>query len=403
MNIEFRYEAVNAQGTPVQGNIMAADEQDALLQLRSQSLTPIALNATAAPHANRSRRRQRITQNDKIMVIRELAVLLKAGIPLTGAVQSLAEAREGTTMGDSLARTARALNAGQPFVTALADANISFPMYVNQLSATGEMTGKLAPALADAAKQMEYDDKVNQELRNSLIYPVILVLAGVSAVLLIFFFVVPRFANLIKGSRATDIPEISLWVINSGLFFRAHWLWFLGAAIIAGLGFYVSVREEAGRTRWLSRLSKLPLIGDWLTEAETGRWATTLGTLLSNRVPILSALELSAQGLRFPDMRRNVQFVVRDVRGGATLADTVAKYGVVNATGVNLIRVGEKSGELPQMVATLGELHSESGRNRMKRFLLMLEPIAILSIGAVIGVIMVAIMLAITSLNSGRF
>lgn len=403
MNIEFRYEAVNAQGAPVQGNIMAADEQDALLQLRSQSLTPISLNATAAPHANRSRRRQRITQNDKIMVIRELAVLLKAGIPLTDAVQSLAEAREGTTMGDSLARTARALNAGQPFVTALADANISFPMYVNQLSATGEMTGKLAPALADAAKQMEYDDKVNQELRNSLIYPVILVLAGVSAVLLIFFFVVPRFANLIKGSRATDIPEISLWVINSGLFFRAHWLWFLGAAIIAGLGFYVSVREEAGRTRWLSRLSKLPLIGEWLTEAETGRWATTLGTLLSNRVPILSALELSAQGLRFPDMRRNVQFVVRDVRGGATLADTVAKYGVVNATGVNLIRVGEKSGELPQMVATLGELHSESGRNRMKRFLLMLEPIAILSIGAVIGVIMVAIMLAITSLNSGRF
>ena len=403
MNIEFRYEAVNAQGAPVQGNIMAADEQDALLQLRSQSLTPISLNATAARHANRSRRRQRITQNDKIMVIRELAVLLKAGIPLTDAVQSLAEAREGTTMGDSLARTARALNAGQPFVTALADANISFPMYVNQLSATGEMTGKLAPALADAAKQMEYDDKVNQELRNSLIYPVILVLAGVSAVLLIFFFVVPRFANLIKGSRATDIPEISLWVINSGLFFRAHWLWFLGAAIIAGLGFYVSVREEAGRTRWLSRLSKLPLIGDWLTEAETGRWATTLGTLLGNRVPILSALELSAQGLRFPDMRRNVQFVVRDVRGGATLADTVAKYGVVNATGVNLIRVGEKSGELPQMVATLGELHSESGRNRMKRFLLMLEPIAILSIGAVIGVIMVAIMLAITSLNSGRF
>ena len=403
MNIEFRYEAVNAQGAPVQGNIMAADEQDALLQLRSQSLTPIALNATAAPHANRSRRRQRITQNDKIMVIRELAVLLKAGIPLTDAVQSLAEAREGTTMGDSLARTARALNAGQPFVTALADANISFPMYVNQLSATGEMTGKLAPALADAAKQMEYDDKVNQELRNSLIYPVILVLAGVSAVLLIFFFVVPRFANLIKGSRATDIPEISLWVINSGLFFRAHWLWFLGAAIIAGLVFYVSVREEAGRTRWLSRLSKLPFVGEWLTEAETGRWATTLGTLLGNRVPILSALELSAQGLRFPDMRRNVQFVVRDVRGGATLADTVAKYGVVNATGVNLIRVGEKSGELPQMVATLGELHSESGRNRMKRFLLMLEPIAILSIGAVIGVIMVAIMLAITSLNSGRF
>ena len=401
MSSEFRYEAVNAEGGPVQGKIMATDEQDALSQLRFQSLTPIALSAASTPTTGR--RRQRITQNDKIMVIRELATLLKAGIPLTDAVQSLAQARDGTTMGDSLARTARALNAGQPFVTALAEAKISFPTYVNQLAATGEMTGKLAPALADAARQMEYDDKVNQELKNSLIYPVILVLAGVSAVLLIFFFVVPRFANLIKGNRAADIPEISMWVINAGLFFRANWVWFLAVAIIAGMAFYVSVREEAGRTRWLARLSKLPLIGIWLTEAETGRWATTLGTLLGNRVPILSALELSAEGLRFPDMKRNVQMVVRDVRGGATLADTVAKYGVVNATGVNLIRVGEKSGELPQMVATLGELHSESGRNRMKRFLLMLEPIAILSIGGVIGVIMVAIMLAITSLNSTKF
>ncbi len=401
MNTQFRYEAVNAQGAAVQGNITATDEQDALSQLRAQSLTPIELTAAANP--NKNRRRQRITQSEKIMVIRELATLLRAGIPLADAVLSLSQARDGTTMGDSLARTARALNAGQPFLAALGEANIEFPTYVNQLAATGEMTGKLASALADAAKQMEYDDKVNQELRNSLIYPVILVFAGVSAVLLIFFFVVPRFANLIKGSRAADIPEISLWVINAGLFFRANWIWFLALTIIAGLAFYVSVKEEAGRTRWLARLSKLPLIGIWLTEAETGRWATTLGTLLGNRVPILSALELSAEGLRFPDMKRNVQFVVRDVRGGATLADTVAKYGVVNATGVNLIRVGEKSGELPQMVATLGELHSESGRNRMKRFLLMLEPIAILTIGAVIGVMMVAIMLAITSLNSTKF
>jgi general secretion pathway protein F len=143
-------------------------------------------------------------------------------------------------------------------------------------------------------------------------------------------------------------------------------------------------------------------LGEWLIEAETGRWATTLATLLGNRVPILSALELSAQGLRFPAMRRKLQFISRDVRGGATLADTAAKYGLVNATGVNLIRVGEKSGELPQMVATLGELHSEAGRNRMKRFLLLLEPIAILFIGAVIGVIMVSIMLAITSFSAAR-
>jgi general secretion pathway protein F len=143
-------------------------------------------------------------------------------------------------------------------------------------------------------------------------------------------------------------------------------------------------------------------LGEWLTEAETGRWATTLGALLANRVPIIAALELSAGGLRFARMREKVNFVIRDVRGGATLADAAAKYGLVGATGVNLIRVGEKSGELAQTIGTLGELSMEAGRNRMKRFLTLVEPLAILIIGAIIAVIMIAIMMAITGLSSGR-
>jgi general secretion pathway protein F len=402
MTIEFRYEAITAQGATVEGIISANDDQDALLQLRSQSLTPVALKLPADISAP-SRRPKRMTASDKILVVRELATLLRAGIPLADAVNSLASARGGTAMGEALQRAWRALNAGETFVAALEKADISFPVYVSQLAATGEITGKLAAALTDAARQMEYDDRVRQELRNSLTYPVILVMAGISAVLLIFLFVVPRFANLVKGSRAADIPEISLWVINIGLFMKSNWLGLLLVVLALIMALIISLRDDRGRTRWLSRLAKAPLIGVWLTEAETGRWATTLGTLLGNRVPILSALELAAQGLRFPDMRRSMQFVLRDVRGGATLADTVAKYGIVNATGINLIRVGEKSGELPQMVATLGELQSEAGRNRMKRFLLMLEPIAILVLGAIIAVIMVAIMMAITSINTGRF
>ncbi len=400
MTIEFRYEAVDAAGTTVEGRIQARDDQDAMMQLRSQSLTPVMLAPAAMPQ--KTVRGGRITATEKILLMRELSTLLRAGIPLADAVRSLADARAGTAAGEPLQRGWRALNEGRPFVDALAEMRIEFPVYVSQLAATGEMTGKLAQSLTDAMKQMEYDDRVRQELRNSLTYPIVLVAVGVAAVLLVFLFVVPRFANLVKGSRGANVPEISLLVINIGLFLKANWLVIalLLAAVVALIVY--SLRTAEGRTRWLSQLAKLPLLGDWLVEAETGRWATTFGTLLANRVPILAAIELSMQGLRFDVMRRNMQQVLREVRGGGTLADAVAKYGVVTATGVNLIRVGEKSGELPQMVATLGELHSEMGRNRMKRFLLLLEPMAILLIGGVIGVIMVSIMLAITSLNNLR-
>lgn len=409
---QFRYEAVNAEGATVEGRIDAPTAQEALLKLGEQALTPLEITSLDAPAPTTNARNTasilgfgastKINSSEKILIVRELATLLRAGIPLADAVDSLAGARAGTPAGDALTRTYRALNAGEPFVKALAEAKIDFPPYVAQLAATGEMTGKLANALSDAATQLEYDERVSQEMRNSLTYPIILIVAGISAVLMIFLFVVPKFASMMKGTRAANLPEISIWVINTGVFLRANWLWFLLAAL-ALLGiFYLSVRDQAGRTRWLNRLSTLPLLGEWLTQAETGRWATTLGALLGNRVPIITALELSAGSLRFPRMRDRVDLVIRDVRGGSTMAEAAARYALVNATGVNLIRVGERSGELAATIGTLGQLSMDAGRNRMKRFLTIIEPAAILVIGGVIGFIMIAIMMAITGINTAR-
>ncbi len=408
---QFRFEAIDARGGSVEGQLEATTSQEALMKLGERSLTPTKLEdqsgvsadfgSKAAPMFGFGRN-AKVSVGEQILIIRELATLLRAGITLVDAVDSLALSRANTTAGVALRRAHRTLNAGSPFVKALEDTKIEFPQYVLQLAATGEMTGKLAAALADAAKQMEYDERIRQEMKNSLTYPIILIVAGVAAVLLIFLVVVPKFANLVKGSRAADMPEISLAVIKFGVFLQANWLWFLLGALAAAGVFYLSIRDAAGRTRWLTRLSTLPLVGEWLTEAETGRWATTLGALLGNRVPILAALELSAQGLRFVKMRERVNLVIRDVRGGSTLADAAARYNLVGATGVNLIRVGEKSGELPQTVATLGELSMEAGRNRMRRFLLLIEPAAILIIGGVIAFIMIAIMMAITGLSTGR-
>jgi len=408
---QFRFEGFDAKGGSVEGQIEAATSQDALLKMGEQSLTLTKLEdlsgvsgeiGSKAPPMFGFGQNAPVKVGEQILIIRELATLLRAGITLVDAIDSLALSRVNTTAGVGLRKAHRSLNAGTPFVKALEETKIEFPPYLFQLAATGEMTGKLSAALADAAKQMEYDDRIRQEMKNSLTYPLILIVAGIAAVLLIFLVVVPKFANLVKGSRAADIPEISLAVIKFGVFLQANWLWFLLATVAAAGVFYLSIRDAAGRTRWLTRLSTMPLVGEWLTEAETGRWATTLGALLGNRVPILAALELSAGGLRFAKMRERVNLVIRDVRGGSTLADAAARYNMVGATGVNLIRVGEKSGELPQTVATLGELSMEAGRNRMRRFLLLIEPIAILTIGAVIAFIMIAIMMAITGLSTGR-
>ena len=125
-----------------------------------------------------------------------------------------------------------------------------------------------------------------------------------------------------------------------------------------------------------------------------------LGTLLENRVPILKAMELAQDGMRLNALKHKLQQALREVRGGKKIAEALSGGQILNVTGLNLIRVGERSGELPKMLRTLAGLYETSGQQRLKRFLILLEPVAILTIGVVIGTIMVAVMLAITSLSN---
>ena len=142
-----------------------------------------------------------------------------------------------------------------------------------------------------------------------------------------------------------------------------------------------------------------PATRAWLVESDTARWAKMLGALLSNRVPLMRGLELAQSGLQLPHRRARMGEVTRAVRSGRALSDALEEHDALTATGYNLVRVGERSGKLAPMLESLARLYAESGRNRMKRVLILIEPIAILVIGGMIGTIILGVILAITSAN----
>ena len=144
----------------------------------------------------------------------------------------------------------------------------------------------------------------------------------------------------------------------------------------------------------------LRVVGPWLLRMEIGRWATVLAALLANRVPIVLALQLSSGALRIRGLREDLQRIGAELQRGVSLTDVLGQQGWLPPARLNLIRVGERSGELPRMLATLGAMETEAARTLQKRVLALIEPLAILLIGGVIGVIMVAVMMAITSLNN---
>ena len=400
--MEFNYQAVNAQGHTVSGVIDAGGEREAARLLRQQELTPVEIGpggqSTQAPR----RRAKKANNQEKAIVIGELAILLHAGVPLAEAVESIGQTHTDSAIGATFSYVHGKLRSGESFSQALQSAPMEWPDYLFQLVAAGEHTGKLAQTLQSAATQMEYEQQINSEMRNALIYPAILVFSGIAATLLIFIVVVPKFASILKSSRA-QIPDISVWVLTAGLFVKEHLLWVGLGAAAAVLTIVSMVSNSAMRSKMLQTLSRVPVLGRWLIETEIGRWASMLSTLLENRVPILKAMELTQNGMRLTAVKHKLQQALREVRGGKKMAVALAEVQMLNVTGLNLIRVGERSGELANMLRTLATLYENAGRERLKRFLILLEPLAILIIGAVIGTIMIAVMLAITSLSNVSF
>lgn len=397
--MEFEYQAVNQRSEIITGKLDAADEREALRILRQQNLAPLVLGMPGEGRHVRSDRNARITEQEKVLLLQELATLLEAGVPLAESIESLGASRAGTQAAGIFNEFLSALRKGEAFSSSLRKSTLSLPAYCHQLVAAGEQTGQLARSIRTAVTQLNYEMRVREEMRNALLYPALLVVSGILAVVVVFLVVVPKFANLLQGNQAELIPPLSRWVIGFGLLVKDNLTALVILALAMAMGVVLVVQNPRARERAFEKLASVPLLGQWILQAEIGRWASMLGAMLESRVPIVTAMDLSISGLRLPVLRSKLMQVQRDVRSGVRLADALEASRAVGATGVNLVRVGERSGALAPMLQALARLHEEAGRDRMRRFLLLLEPVAILLVGGVIGIIMVAIMMAVTSLS----
>ena len=295
--VRYDYHAIDVQGRDQRGQLSAENDVAAARELLRNGLTPLLLQPrrdTADARNSSSatpRPGVRIGAVDRLTVVQELSTLLGAGISLGEALPSLASAYAAQPIGAPLARVGDAVRAGGRLSDALRDSGLGLPGYVQALVEAGEASGELAAALADAAAQMDYERSVNQELRNALVYPGVLVSAGTVAVLIVLIAVVPRFASLLRSSRA-EVPLLSKWIIEAGVYLQANLLW-VGLCAVAVVGaLLIALASPALRGTLLQACTRLPVVGDWLMRMEIGRWATVLARLLGNRVPIIPAINL---------------------------------------------------------------------------------------------------------------
>ena len=396
----FQYEAFDTAGRVLTGRLEASHEREAQRTLEGRGLTLVSLSAARPQAAKRGlfNVQRGVTTQDRILALKQLALLLKAGVPLIQGIGALKNQASHPVLSEAFAAIEKRLRGGDTFTNAMTAAMPSLPTYVNQLAASGEAIGHLGQALDDAAAQMAYDRQVRQDIRNALTYPAILIGAGITAVLFIFIVVVPRFSSMVANAKE-PLPWISAVVIKTGMFLNDNKLLLLLAVSALGWWIVASFKDPKRMAQAREVMGGLPLIGVWLKEAEVARWASMLGTMLANGVDLIKGLQLARDGVRLATLRDRLDQAVKLVRGGQSLSSAIASQHAFSDTALSLIQVGEESGELPTMLKSLAALYEDTARQRMKQFLLILEPAAILLIGIVVGGIVAAIMLAITSIN----
>lgn len=397
----FRYRAVNANGEVVEGSWEADNQAAVVTRLRVQGMIPIRVEAStrSLPHAGVRPVRGKALSHEQIFILtQELASLVKAGIPLDRTLDILLSIAEHPALVAVMTDVREQLRGGAGLAAALeAQHGVFSPFYLSMIRA-GEAGGSLDGVLQRLAEHLQRSKALRENVQSALVYPAILVFAAGVSVTILLTVVVPQFQQLF-ADMGQSLPLATQIVIAVGDFLR-HWGWLLVLGVVLGVIWQKRRLQLPGpRLRWDAWLLTWPLFGDLLRKLETARLARALATLLGNGVPILQALTITQGIVSNHYLARILSEVAEAVKQGRTLHEPLRELGGYPKLAVQMIRVGEESGQLEQMLAQVADTYDLETQATIKRLLTLLEPVLILGLAVLIAGIIMSILVAILSLN----
>jgi len=342
---------------------------------------------------------RRVAGRDLVALTQQLATLLEAGLPVDRALAIQAELAPNRHVRTIMTDILRTVRGGASLADALAKHHPRpfSRLYVNMVRA-GEKGGVLETTLRRLAEFLEESQEFRDALVSALIYPVLLTGVGAAAVAFLMTFVIPRFATIFKDLGAT-IPLPTLILLNVSGAIQRYW-WLLAVIGLAGLiASRMLLSRPAGRLKVDRLLLGLPVVGDVVVKTDVARFTRILGTLLKSGVAMITALAVVKEMLANQVLAQAVERLGDSVRRGAGLAQPMAEAGDFPPLAIHMIRVGEETGRLEEMLLKVAATFEADTRKLVKRLIALAEPCIILVMGLIVGFIVVAMLMAILSVT----
>jgi type IV pilus assembly protein PilC len=391
----YKWVAETRKGRSLRGELEAADEKIARVQLKRRNLTVKKIKAKPKDlFENVSFMQPKVTNKDVVIFTRQFSTMIDAGLPLVQGLTILAEQSDNRTFRTILKEITKDVEGGATLAEALKKHPKVFDDLFVNLVAAGEVGGILDTILQRLAAYIEKAAKLRSRIKGAMTYPAVVVSIAILVIAVILVFVIPVFEEMFQ-SVGSALPAPTQFVVNMSRFLKGNILFLLAGLVVAGWLFRLYRKSQGGRKRTDALSLRLPIFGPLLRKVAVARFTRTLGTMISSGVPILDALEIVAK------TSGNVilEEVIYDVRGsiaeGQTIAEPLSETEIFPSMVVQMISVGEATGALDSMLEKIADFYDDEVDAAVEALTSMLEPLLMVFLGGAIGGLVIAMYLPI--------
>jgi general secretion pathway protein F len=401
----FQYTATDSAAKIVRGSMEASDERAVVTWLRANGYYPIKVGQPGVVTEARpglvgfpTRLGRAPSTQDVLAFTQQLATLLEAGMELDRSLAILLDLTDNQRFRTILRGILADIQAGSSFADSLVKHPRLFSrLYVNMVKA-GEASGVMEVILLRLAGFLERSKAVRDEITSAMIYPLLLLLVGGGAIVVMMNFVIPRFAQIFADAKQLmPLPTRILLAISA--FTTDYWWIVLAVIVVAWIALRAYLQMEQGKVRWDEFKLQLPLLGSLVREIEVSRFARTFGTLLQSGVPVLAAVAIVKETVTNRVIAGAMVRLQEGVKRGEGISGPLRATGAFPSFSIHMAKVGEETGKLEEMLIRVADTYDERVRRTVKRLTSLLEPVLILSLGAIVGFIVLSMLLAIFSIN----
>src|SRR5579884_1174675 len=393
----YVFKAMDVAGIPAKGEVEAVSKQDVAEQLKQRGLIVLDIASKYRSKELNLELFSRVKAKDLAVATRQLSTMVSSGMTILRALHVLETQSDSKVLKSTVQAVRQDVEAGLLLSDALErHPKVFSPLYVAMVR-SGESGGVLEESLMRTADQLEKDAALRRQVRSAMIYPSLVITFAVVVLLALVAFLIPVFENVFKQFGG-QLPTLTKFMVALSHLINHQWYLVLAVLIVTVVGFVYVKRSKWGRPRWDAFKLRVPMkIGDIVQKVAIARWSRTLSSLTSAGVPIMQALDITGKTAGNAVVEASMGEVIASVKSGGTISEPLAAAHVFPPMVAHMVGVGEETGALDAMLSKIAEFYEDEVAAAVKALTSIMEPVMIIVVGSIVGVIVISMYLPLFS------